>query len=129
MEELCKKDGGVKVYETVTLPASEFNDLGQPLYRFIRPGVAPEDRLGLDYRYVTRREVLVGEHANPAQGQGRLVRIRWAIYRRADEKLLGEQVQYERIGGDLFTFGFQPSRRSCPTLERGFDSNIFLKGA
>ncbi len=30
MEELCKKDGGVKIYETVTLPASMFDRLGDP---------------------------------------------------------------------------------------------------
>jgi len=30
MEDLCKKDGGVKVYETVTLPASMFDQLGDP---------------------------------------------------------------------------------------------------
>ena len=128
MEELCKKDGGVKVYERVTLPASEFNDLGTPLYRYYKPGVLPDDRLGPEYRYVTRREILVGEHADPAYGQGQLARHYWAIYRRADGKLLGEQVQYERIGGDRFTFGFQPSSKVCPTLEGGFDSQVFMKG-
>ena len=33
MEELCAKDGGIKIYETVTLPASDFNEFGEPLGR------------------------------------------------------------------------------------------------
>lgn len=31
MEELCRKDGGVKVYEAVTLSAGEFSNVGEPL--------------------------------------------------------------------------------------------------
>ena len=128
MEELCKKDGGVKVYETVTLPASEFSNIGQPLARYARLATNDEERLGPDYRYVTKREVLVGATANPQQGEGRLVRLYWAIYRRSDGKLLGEQVEYRRIGGDGFTFGFHPSNSSCPHGEHDVPTSVFMKG-
>ena len=30
MEELCKADGGVKIYETVTLPPEMFDQWGGP---------------------------------------------------------------------------------------------------
>lgn len=128
MEELCKKDGGIRVYESVTLPPSEFNNLGQPLARYQQQATTHEQRLGPDYRYVTRRDVLVGKVAHPDKGQGRLARLYWGIYRRADGKLLGEQVEYQRIGGDGFTFGFQPSRASCPPTSRGLEASVFLKG-
>ena len=36
MEEMCKNDGGIKVHETVILPASEFNTVGQPLVKYER---------------------------------------------------------------------------------------------
>ena len=128
MEELCKKDGGIKVYETVTLPASDFSNVGQPLARYARLAMSEADYLGPDYRYAARREVLIGEDAKPQKGEGQLVRLYWAIHRRSDGKLLGEQVEYRRIGGDLFTFGFQPSSASCPRVERGVERSIFIKG-
>lgn len=128
MEELCKKDGGVKVYETVKLPASDFSNIGQPLARYAKPATAEEDRLGPDYLYISKREVLLGAAANPERGEGRLVRLYWAIHRRSDGKLLGEQVEYRRIGGDGFTFGFHPSSASCPHVDRDVSQNVFIRG-
>lgn len=128
MEELCKKDGGVKVYETVKLPASEFNDLGTPLYRYYKPGVAVEDQLGPQYRFVLKTEILVGPHANAEKGEGQLRRLQASIHRRSDGMLLGEQVWYDRSGGDWVTFGFQPSGKSCPQFTRGLAQTIFVKG-
>jgi hypothetical protein len=127
MEELCRTDGGIRVYEAVKLPPSEFNNLGQPLARH-QQASPHEERLGPDYRYVTRRDILIGKDAHPDKGQGRLVRLYWGIYRRADGKLLGEQVEYQRIGGDGFTFGFQPSRNLCPPAKHGLETSVFLKG-
>jgi len=128
MEELCKKDGGVKVYETVTLPASEFSNTGQPLARYWKLETPEQERLGPDYRYISKRDVLVGPDAKPERGEGRLVRLYWAIHRRSNGKLLGEQVEYRRIGGDGFTFGFQPSSASCPHVDRDISQVVFIKG-
>jgi hypothetical protein len=128
MAELCKKDGGVKVYETVTLPASEFSSTGQPLAKYLPLAKSDADYLGPDYRYVSKREILVGQDARPESGDGQLTRLYWAIYRRADDRLLGEQVEYRRSGGDLFTFGFQPSSASCPRVERDLAQLVFRKG-
>ena len=128
MEALCKKDAGIKVYETVTLPASEFNNTGQPLARYVPTANSPEEYLGPDYRYVLNIEILVGPHANAEKGEGQLRQIRNLIYRRSDARLLGEQVWYDRSGGDGFTFGFQPSGKSCPHFERDLAQSIFIKG-
>lgn len=48
MEELCKKDGGIRVYETVTLPASDFSNIGQPLARYERTAKSWEEIFGPD---------------------------------------------------------------------------------
>ena len=128
MEALCKKDGGIKVYETVTLSASDFSNVGQPLARYAQQAQSIEDSLGPEYRFVLTREILVGANAKAERGEGQLSRIRTAVYRRSDSRLLGEQVWYARSGGDFFTFGFQPSGKSCPYFIRDVTQSIFIKG-
>jgi hypothetical protein len=128
MGELCNKDGGVKVYETVMLPASEFSDTGQPLARYIPLSKSDADYLGPDYRYVQKQEILVGKSADIEKGGGRLTRWYVAIYRRSDERLLGESISYGRGGGDGFTFGFQPSGKYCPKPRPNLISAVFVKG-
>jgi hypothetical protein len=127
MEALCKKDGGVKVYETVTLPASEFGPGGEPMFRWRVPGTARDQIFGPEYRYGSSRATLVGDVASK-QDTGQLVRLHWTIHRRSDNKLLGEQTEYRRSGGDLFTFGFQPSNASCPRAKRDVQQLVFIKG-
>ena len=123
MKDLCEKDGGVKVYEPITLADSEFKTLKD----YVITEKSGENYFGPDYRYVTRREILAGKRTNPQSGDGQLARLYWAIYRRSDNRLLGEQVEYRRNGGDLFTFGFQPSSKSCPHFERGIEQLVFIK--
>jgi hypothetical protein len=129
MEEFCKKDGGIKVYETVRLPASEFSDSGQPLARHIPLAKSDSDYLGPDYRYVQKREILVGQHANAERGEGQLTRWYHAIYRQSDGHLLGESISYARSGGDGFTFGFQPSGKNCPIPNKDLAQSVFVKGS
>ena len=124
MEDLCKKDGGVKVYEKVTLPANEFNALGTEA----AAAKSDEDFYGSNFRYLSKREILVGKNAKAGTGEGQLARLHWAIYRRSDGHLLGEQTEYRRNSGDLFTFGFQPSSASCPHVDRDVAQMIFVKG-
>ena len=128
MEALCKKDGGVKVYETVTLPLSEFSDTGVPLARYIPIAKSVDDYLGLDYRYIRREEILVGMRANTQRGEGELSRWYSAVHRRADRRLLGESVSYSRSGGDGFTFGFQPSGNVCPRPRVDLITSVFIRG-
>lgn len=128
MEELCKKDGGIKVYETVKLPPSEFSNTGQPLAKYVPIAKSPEDYLGPDYRYVQKQEVLAGKNANTEKGEGRLWRWHSSIYRRSDERLLGESISYGRSGGDGFTFGFQPSSNHCPKPRIDLIKSVFVRG-
>lgn len=127
MEELCKKDGGVKVYEKVRDPRIEFSN-GAPFFRHTSPNWPQDEYYGPDYRYVVKREILVGKDAKPERGEGRLDREHSALYRRVDNKLIGESIRYARGGGDFFTFGFQPSGRSCPSPRADLASSIFVRG-
>lgn len=128
MEELCKKDGGITVYETVTLPASDFNEFGEPLGRYIQTAKTREDYFGPDYRYVTKEKYISGNSQTKVEhGEGTLVRRYQAIYRRSDQKLLVEAVNYHRAGGDEITLGFHFSQEVCPRPSPNV-STIFIKG-
>jgi hypothetical protein len=125
MAELCKKDGGVKVYETVTLSAAEY--AGQLKFSTT---ASREDYYGPEYRFVEEYRVLVGNanDPDPEVGRGRLSRWYSAIYRRADGRLLGEAVQYGRTGGDGVTFGSEPSNSQCPLPRVSLSQSIFVEG-
>jgi len=132
MEELCAKDGGIKVYETVTLPASDFSNVGQPLARYERNAKSREEIFGPDYRYLAEEKYIVGDRQTKVEhGAGTLARTRTSIYRRADNKLLGERIFYQRGGGDGFVWGrlgLHPSGNNCPMSTTGVDLEIFIKG-
>lgn len=127
MEELCKKDGGIKVYETVTLPPEMFDRWGDPF-----PGWRErksEDRLGSEYRYV--EETVYLKQGDPFKGEGRLRRTSEQIYRRVDGKLMGEAVSYGRSGGDFIAYA-HPTSKHCPIYQSGNElligSMFLMKG-
>jgi len=110
MEELCKQDGGVHVYETVTLPPEMFDPEGYPF-----PGWrqrTEENRLDPEYRFVRQTTYL--KKGEPLKGEGQLIRNSWKVIRRSDGKLLGESVLYGRSGGDFISFDHFTSK-SCPS--------------
>lgn len=125
MEELCKNDGGVKVYETVTLSPEMFDRWGDPF-----PGWRerkPEDRLGPDYLYVM--EIVDIKHGDAFKGEGELRRFSTRIYRRFDSKLMGEAISYGRSGGDFIVIDHPTSKR-CPIYkadDKWIIKSVFLK--
>jgi hypothetical protein len=128
MEELCKKDGGVKVYETVTLPVSMFDQWGDPFpgWRAKVLQGKPEERLGSEYRYVV--ETIYLKQGDPLKGEGRLDRTSERIYRRDDGKLIGEAISYGRSGGDFIAYA-HPTSKSCPVAQSESDliRSVFIK--
>ncbi len=119
MAELCRKDGGVKVYETVVLPPESFDHSGNPYPGW--PTRPQEERLGPEYRYIVERVALKAGDA--LKGEGELRRTVERIYRRADNKLMGESVSYGRSGGDFFPFG-HPTSNHCPVYETASETLI-----
>jgi hypothetical protein len=59
VRELCTKDGGIRVYETVMLPPDKFNRWGQ--INFYKP-TQGENALGPDY--VFKEETVYYQHGN-----------------------------------------------------------------
>lgn len=127
MKELCEKDGGVVVYEVVTLPPQEFNKEGIPLYRYwLDPKLlGTSQRLGPDYRYVKSHQFI--KSGDPLKGEGRLTRYVLEIYRTRDGRLLGKSISYGRSGGDFIVFG-HPSNAGCPNPEPQLLLSLFQRG-
>lgn len=132
MEEFCKKDGGIKVYETVILPASFYDKYGVlksgPLMPVAEDAWFVRIGSGDDYHHVVRNEYIAGKGANTERGEGYLKRVHEAVYRWQDKHLLGEMVLYSRGGGDWITFGFQPSTNFCPRPRVSLTQFVFIKG-
>ena len=117
VKELCAKDGGVKVYETVTLPADRFDKYGIVRIPF-EQYAKPED----EYYYES-------EDHYCREGNPTLLRSQYRIIRRSDGKVLGESVFYGRGGGGL-PGPWHGSSFTCPnpTRSTGLEISIFVKG-
>jgi hypothetical protein len=116
VKRLCRIDGGIKVYETVKLPADKFNRWGQ--INFYRP-TQGENALGPEYIYRS-------EDYYYHQGSPTLVRYRHQVIRRSDGKLLGETTSYGRGGGDLLG-PWEPSTFRCPATSESSEIALFKK--
>jgi hypothetical protein len=101
VKRLCEKDGGIKVYETMTLPAERFEKDGS--IRIPAKWLAkPEDEF-----YSESSKVFI------RKGNPEMSRFHYKVYRRSDEKLLGEAISYARRGGDM-PGPWHPSSFRCP---------------
>ncbi len=116
VRELCEKDGGIKVYERVKLPAERFTKRGS--IRIPAKSLAnPDD----EYYYESSMHYL-------QKGNPELIQLRNWVYRKSDSKLLGENTTYIRRGGDL-PGPWHPSSFVCPKDADIVDLNkrIFIK--
>lgn len=123
VRELCAKDGGVKVYETVRLPKEKFDKWGM-----VKPydPTQKENALGPDYIYRwDRRYYRRGE---PAIRPGEIAVARdWIqITRKSDMKILGEVIRYYRAGGDL-PGPWMPSGYDCPPSQEANEIVLMKK--
>ena len=116
MEALCKKDGGVRVYETVELPPEMFDQGGGPFPGWRKRKL--DDRLSPDYAYERTDTIL--KDGDPLKGQGLLRRFQVRIIRRADMKIMGESVNYGRSGGDFIVIDHFTSK-VCPAKQGSND--------
>lgn len=118
VKELCAKDGGVRVYETVKLPSDRFDKWG--MIKAYDP-TKGEEALGYDY-------ILKRDATYLKQGVPDMLRIHTQIFRRIDNKKLGESVFYKRGGGDP-PGPWHGSSFMCPELSVESDvlRQIFIK--
>ena len=89
VKRLCAIDGGIKVYEAVTLPAERFDKYGG-----IRIPLKQDTKSSDDYYH----EWVV---IHLLDGNPSMRRDHFLVYRKADGKLLGEAISYGRRGGDM----------------------------
>lgn len=118
VNRLCAIDGGVKVYETVKLPAERFDQYGNINLR--------------NYKYAksTDEYYFKSEDTYLNKNEPYILRAVTQIIRRNDGKILGESVRYGRGGGDI-PGPWHPSTFDCPAIkdaEGKLESSIFVKG-
>lgn len=89
VREMCAKDGGVRVYETVRLPKERFDEFGS-----FRIPAKQNAKAGDGYYYEWRDR-------NYREGNPTIRRDHSLVIRKSDGKLLGEAISYVRLGGDL----------------------------
>jgi len=119
VKRMCARDGGIKVYETVTLPADRFNKWGQ--VNFFKP-TQHENALGPEYIY--KHETIYLRKGNPT-----IRKCYSQIFRKSDMKLLGEETSYDRGGGDFIIEVLPGSVFRCPTAVGSIElmTKIFTK--
>jgi len=105
VKEMCEKDGGAKIFETVELPRQEYNLLLNKFGTLEIPLDGPNAR---DTPLIRKEEKTSIRDGNPY-----VWRYEMVIIRRSDQKVLGRQVTYARVGGDFPSPAHQSSY-SCP---------------
>lgn len=123
VRRLCAIDGGVKVYETVRLPAEKFDKYGNV-------GIPQKKNAKPSDEYVYELEARTIKSGSPDDGgAAEMWRDHFKFYRIKDSKLLGEDISYARRGGDI-PGPWHPSSFRCPSVTKnpGIERLIFLKG-
>lgn len=107
VREMCAKDGGVKVYETVILPAEWFDKYGN--FDISPCGLTePEDK----YCFSSKTHYYL--RGNPdSTGSPDFYQSILQVIRQSDGKILGEASRFTRRGGGL-PGPWHPSSFSCP---------------
>lgn len=89
VRRLCAIDGGIKVYERVTLPAERFEKDGS-IYIPSKQVAKLEDKFYYEsFQYFFQK------------GNPEMWKSAYKVYRKTDNKLLGESIVYIRRGGDI----------------------------
>jgi hypothetical protein len=129
VDRLCAIDGGIKIYETVSLPPEKFNKYGQ--INFYHGNL--KNTLGSDY--IWKWDVKYLHPGGDPNASPRMWRDHFQIIRRSDGKLLGESISYSRYGGDSrflneLMGGPPESHHRCLEEETGnvkLNDGVFIK--
>lgn len=125
VRELCAKDGGIKVYETVKLPADRFDSYGNVKFgtRW-GPPLKQLAKRGDDFFYTWETTWIIPETSIAALA---VWRSHQKLFREADQKLLGEAISYSRRGGDPIG-PWHPSSFGCPpNTTNALERQVFQK--
>ncbi len=115
VSRLCTINGGIRIYETVMLPAEKFDQYGQISIPH-KDSANPED----EYFYQSSTIYLI-------KGNPELVEYHYEIYRKFDEKPLGEIINYSRRGGGV-PGPWHVNAFRCPSeTDADLNKKIFIK--
>lgn len=121
-KRLCALDGGIKIYETVTLPSEKFNEYGQPLIP-----IGKDDK-NFGFFSTSTQEHIAGQLSQQAGDGAGLKKSTTQIVRTSDKKIMGEERIYRRHGGRLLDGYMQGGGFQCPTSEGwALERKIFLR--
>ncbi len=120
VDELCVKDGGIKVYETVTLPKERFNQWGQ-FEVYDKAYMKPNDEYFIQYETEIMRGSIDNKSLLP-----RVVRNHVVIFKVKSNKKMGEYISYGEGGGMAIGFAIVPDGYVCPKVV-DFETQVFLK--
>lgn len=129
MAELCKKDGGVKVYEKVKLPAEMYNSAGiliETKHNTKNYDYGTEYTVEYSGNYAWQEKVIDIKKGNIQKDEGWLTRNELKVIRIVDKKVLAEAIQYSRAGGDRWNTGI-PSQSHCPAGPIDLVNKVFSK--
>ncbi|MBU1567843.1 MAG: hypothetical protein KJ630_19730 [Proteobacteria bacterium] len=117
VRQMCAKDGGVKVYETVELTPDLLDKVG-------RIWIPDKEKATLTDNYYYDSDI----HYY-LDGNTKMTKTHHQIVRRSDGKMLGELIRYGRTGGDL-PGPWHGSSFMCPAPTQGlkFESAVFING-
>ena len=115
VKRLCAIDGGIKVYETVKLPAERFDQNGQ--IRVPAKWLAKSED---EYYYEGFSSYLI-------KGNPELLQLRTWMYRKSDNKLLGESTVYMRHGDGMPGPWYMPAFICPQKTDVDMKEQIFIK--
>ena len=117
VRQLCKKDGGVKVYEMAILSPGKYA-------KYIRHIPSKENSNSSD-EYYYEMETLYLKKGDPEMWKSI-----FRIVRRSDGKNMGEFIRYVRRGGDI-PGPWHPSSFGCPDItphKPDLETSVFHRG-
>jgi len=117
--QMCEKDGGVHVYETVKLSEEEY---GLYVNQFGKLSIPREDEASESIQYVRNDNRKFIRKNNPT-----VSRFEFVIKKRKDNKVLGKRISYSRVGGDFQVIIGHPSIYTCPAKINSLFNAIILK--
>jgi hypothetical protein len=120
---LCRKDGGLKVFETVVIPRAQFDRYGMPTGTEVHDPQIP-GRLDPRYEFTSKTQVI-------RSGEPTLSKNTQKITRKSDGKVLGEQILYARTPtGSFFgnLLGMHSQGLVCPDPE-SLVLRVFARGS
>jgi hypothetical protein len=123
VDRLCSVDGGIKVFERISLPPDQFNQWGDPNIPFAgEKGTATSPYIiEIELRDLVRVDSSVLRRLT-------LVRFQARALRRVDGEILGEAVGYSRLGGDPEGPWHPSSYSGCAKSDdKNLVKNVFVR--